>query len=183
MRSNSRSLQGRILASIVGVAALTVTLFALPLGYALAAGYRNDAVTSLQRDAAQVAATVPDSFGTDASTVTLPGDLPASVTVGVYRVDGVRLAYGGPDRSALAAAAADAHLHHAVEDGQLAVVAPVPSDGGVTLAVRAAQPYSEVRWHTLRAWGLMAATGVLVVGLATVLARRQANQIARPCKT
>ncbi|WP_433042853.1 sensor histidine kinase [Dactylosporangium sp. CS-033363] len=174
------TLRARIRASIVGVAAGAVALFALPLGYALAAGYDSEAVIALQRDAARVAATVSDSFGTDGSTVELPPDLPASVTVGVYRVDGVRLAHGGPERSLVAAAAADAHLHHAIEDGQLAVVAPVPSDGGVTLAVRAAEPYRIVQWRTVRAWGLMAASGLLVVGLAALLARRQAARIARP---
>nr|BFE60063.1 HAMP domain-containing sensor histidine kinase [Dactylosporangium thailandense] len=174
------SLRARIRASITGVAAGAVALFALPLAYALAAGYDNEAVIGLQRDAARVAATVPDSYGTDASTVELPPDLSASVTVGVYRVDGVRLAHGGPERSAVAAAAADAHLHHAIEDGQLAVVAPVPSDGGVTLAVRASEPYRIVQWRTARAWGLMAVSGLLVVGLAALLGRRQATRIARP---
>jgi signal transduction histidine kinase len=180
MRRTSRSLRGRVRTSIVGVTALAVLLFAVPLGYALADGYRNEAVTTLQQDAIRVAATVSDSLGTDGSTVRLPADLPRSVTVGVYRTDGTRIAHQGPDRSSVAGAAADGHLHDGVESSALVVAAPVPSDGGVTLAVRVAQPYSDLRLRTLRAWALMALLGALVVGFATVLARRQASQIARP---
>jgi signal transduction histidine kinase len=174
------TLRRRVLGSIVGVAALAVVLFAVPLGYAIAAGYRTEAVTNLQRDATRVAATVSDSFGTDASTVTLPADLPRSTTVGMYRTDGTRIAHGGPGRSALAAAAADGHLHNGVEGDALTVAAPVPSDGGVTLAVRVAQPYADLRLRIIRAWALMAALAGLVVALAAVLARRQAAAIARP---
>jgi signal transduction histidine kinase len=180
VRKNSRSLRERVLTSIVGVAALAVLLFAVPLGYALTEGYHNEAVTTLQQDATRVAATISDSFGSDGSTAPLPPDLPRSVTVGVYRADGTRLAHGGPVRSAVAASAVDGHLHDGVENGALAVAAPVPSDGGVTLAVRVAQPYSDLRLRTLRAWALMAGLGALVVGFAAVLARRQAGQIARP---
>jgi signal transduction histidine kinase len=180
VRTKSRSLRGRVLTSIVGVTALAVLLFAVPLGYALADGYHNEAVTTLQQNATRVAATVSDSFGTDGSTATLPADLPRSVTVGVYRTDGARIAHGGPDRSTLAAAVVDGHLHDGVENSALVVAAPVPSDGGVTLAVRVAQPYADLRLRTFRAWVLMAGLGMLVVGLAAVLARRQAGQIARP---
>jgi signal transduction histidine kinase len=127
-----------------------------------------------------VAATLSDSFGTDGSSATLPRDLPRSVTVGVYRADGTRIAHSGPDRSAVAAAAMDGHLHDGVENGALAVAAPVPSDGGVTITVRVAQPYADLRQHTFRAWALMVLLGALVVGFAAVLARRQAGQIARP---
>jgi signal transduction histidine kinase len=74
----------------------------------------------------------------------------------------------------------DGHLHDGVENGALAVAAPVPSDGGVTITVRVAQPYADLRQHTFRAWALMVLLGALVVGFAAVLARRQAGQIARP---
>jgi signal transduction histidine kinase len=180
MSRTARSLRARVLTSIVGMVALAVTLFAVPLGYATAVGHRNEAVTNLERESIRVAATVPDSLGTDGSTVTLPAGLPRSLTVGVYRVDGSRVALIGPDRSPVAAAAADGRLHNRVENGSLVVAAPVPSDGSVTLAVRVAQPFGALRARILRAWTLMALLGVLVVGLAAALARRQARQIARP---
>jgi signal transduction histidine kinase len=127
-----------------------------------------------------VAATVSDSFGTDGSTLTLPADLPRGLTVGVYRTDGTRIAATGPGRSALASTAADGHLHDRVEGGALAVVAPVPSDGGVTLAVRVAQPYRDLQLRTLRAWALMLLLAAAVIAAAAVLARWQARQIAQP---
>jgi signal transduction histidine kinase len=175
-----RSLRRRVRASIVGIAALVVVLFAVPLGYAVAVGYRNDAVAQLQRDSTRVAATVSDSYPTDGSTVTLPTDLPASLTIGVYRADGTRIGYRGPDRSAVASAAVDGHLHNGVENGALAVAAPVPSDGGVTLAVRVAEPYRDLQLRVARAWALMALLGALVIGFAALLASRQARQIAYP---
>jgi signal transduction histidine kinase len=169
-----------VLTSIVGLAALAVALFAVPLAVTLASGFHTQSVTDLQRDATQVAATVSDSFGTDRSTVTLPPDLRHGLSVGVYRIDGTRIALAGPAHSALAAAAVDGHLHDRVEAGDLAVSAPVPSDGGVTLAVRVGQPDRDLRWQTLRAWALMLLLAAAVVGAAAVLARRQAAQIARP---
>jgi len=69
----TRSLRRRVLGSIVGVTALAVVLFAVPLAYVLAAAYHSAAVTTLQGEAARVAASVPDSLGTDGSTLTLPG--------------------------------------------------------------------------------------------------------------
>ena len=175
-----RPLRRRVLTSIVGLAALAVALFAVPLGYTLANGYHNQSVTDLQREATRVAATVSDSFGTDGSTVTLPADVPHTLSVGVYRVDGTRIALAGPARSVVAAQAADGHLHDRVEAGSLAVSAPVPSDGGVTLTVRVAAPYRALWLRTLRAWALMLLLAAAVIGAATVLARWQAAQIARP---
>ncbi|MEN3307053.1 MAG: hypothetical protein V7603_3255 [Micromonosporaceae bacterium] len=179
-KPRSRPLRRRVLTSIVGLAALAVALFAVPLGYAQADGYHNQSVTDLQREATRVAATVSDSFGTDRSTVTLPADLPRGLSAGVYRIDGTRIALAGPAHSALAAAAVDGHLHDRVEAGDLAVSAPVPSDGGVTLAVRVGQPDRELKQRTLRAWALMLLLAAAVVGAAAVLARWQAAQIARP---
>jgi signal transduction histidine kinase len=179
-KSRARSLRRRVLTSIVGLAALAVALFAVALGYALASAYHNQSVTDLQREASRVAATVSDSYGTDGSRVSLPADLPRGLTVGVYHVDGTRIAFAGPARSALAGAAADGHLHDRVEAGGLAVAAPVPSDGSVTLAVRVAQPYRDLQLRTLRAWALMLLLAAAVVGAAAVLARRQATQIAKP---
>jgi signal transduction histidine kinase len=175
-----RPLRRRVLTSIVGLATLAVALFAVPLGYTLADGYHNQTVTDLQREATRVAATVSDSFGTDASTVTVPADVPHGLTVGVYRIDGTRVALAGPGHSALAALAADGHLHDRVEAGDLAVSAPVPSDGGVTLAVRVAAPYRALWLRTLRAWALMLLLAAAVIGAAALLARWQATQIARP---
>lgn len=180
MNRNSQSLRQRVLTSIVGVTALAVALFAVPLGYALAVGYHTEAITSLQREAVRIAATVPDSFGTGTSTVNLPPGLPRSQAVGIYRVDGARIAHAGPGHSAIAAAVADGHLHSSVENGQLAVAAPVPADGEVAFAVRVAEPNAGLHLRTLRAWALMAGLAVLVVGFAAALARRQAAQIARP---
>jgi signal transduction histidine kinase len=168
------------MASIVGVAGLALLLFAVPLAAAVANVYRDEAVTLLQRDAIRVAAVVPDDISITRDTVRLPADLAGGVTVGIYRTDGLRLSQHGPARSPVAASAADGRLHEAVESGQLAVAAPLPSDVSVSATVRVAMPYDRVLDRMLRGWLVMAGLAVLVVGLAALLARRQATRIAQP---
>jgi len=130
--SPARSLRARVQASIVGVTALAVLLFAVPLAIAMRSMYNSAAVTALQRDATQIAAMVPETIATDGGNVRLPWDLPGDLTVGVYTATGVLIREHGPGRSALAARAHDGRGHVAVEGADLAVSAPVPADRGVT---------------------------------------------------
>jgi signal transduction histidine kinase len=176
----SRPLRRRVRASILAITTVAVLLFAVPLALAISSAYRAQAIAELQRDATRVAAIVPDQYGTDTSTITLPADLPRSSTVGVYRVDGTRIAYAGPPRSTVASAAADGHVHEAIEGADLAVAAPVPSDTAVALTVRVSTAYSLLRERTLRAWAAMAILAAVIVALAAALASRQARQIAQP---
>jgi len=175
-----RPLRRRVSTSIIAITSIAVALFALPLGVAISQVYRGQAIADLQRDATRIAVTVSDSFGTDGSPLTLPADLPADVTVGVYGIDGKRLAAAGPLDSTLAASTADGHLHTAVEGSDLVAYAPVPSDGTVALSVRVARPYAVLRTRVLTAWVLMALFATLVIGVAAQLARWQAGQISRP---
>lgn len=176
----ARSLRARVQTSIVAVTALAVVLFAVPLGIAVRTMYRSEAVTSLQRDATRVTAVVPDTVAVDTSGVHLPRDLPSDLTVGVYTVAGRLIREHGPSTSALAAAARDGGIHVAVEGSDLAVSVPVPSDQTVAATVRVAIPNSVVEVSTLSAWAVMALLGACVVGIAALLARRQARRIAVP---
>jgi signal transduction histidine kinase len=170
-------LRGRVLASILAVTVLAVILFAVPLGLAVQRLYWSEAVTALQRDAARVAAVVPDGIPGDQ--VNLPRGA-SSVAIGVYDTAGRRVAGAGPGRSALAAGRAKTQVRDAIEGGDLAVIVPIPSDQKVVGSVRAAEPYRLVTERVYRTWAAMALFAVLAIGLAALLARRQAVRLAAP---
>lgn len=179
-RSGGTPLRRQLLTAIAGVTTVAVVLFAIPLAIAVQRLYRNEAITSLERDATRVAAAAPDDEVKHPRPVPLPAGLRSHLTVGIYRTDGQLLAGAGPARSRPAADAADGRLHQALEDGALTVSAPIPSDEGVTASVRVSMPYGAIRERTDRAWLLMAALALLIVLLAATLARYQAGRLAGP---
>jgi signal transduction histidine kinase len=178
--SAGRPLRRRVLVAIVGVAASAVVLFAIPLGVALQRLYRDEAIASLERDATRISAVVPDTIARDPRPVPLVTRMSRRLSVGVYTLDGRRVTGRGPDSSLIAGRAADGHVHEAVEHGLLTVSAPVPSDESIVAVIRVATPYDRVSDRAERAWALMGALAVLVIGLAAAVARRQAGRLAAP---
>jgi signal transduction histidine kinase len=171
-------LRRRVLVSIMTVTALAVILFALPLAAAVQRLYRTETVTALQRDAARAAAVVPDTI--PGGPGSLPRRLSSAPSFGVYDMAGRRVAGSGPARSALAASGAKAQVRDGVEGVDLAVIVPIPSDQKAVGTVRAAVPYRLVTDRVHRAWAAMALLALLAIGLAAVLARRQAVHLAAP---
>ena len=171
-------LRRRVLVSIMIVTALAVTVFALPLAVAVQRLYRTEAVTALQRDAARAAAVVPDAITGDPAS--LPRKLSSGPSFGVYDTAGRRVAGSGPSRSALAASGARTPVRDGVEGVDLAVIVPIPSDQKAVGTVRAAVPYRTVTDRVHRAWAAMALLALLAIGLAAMLARRQAVHLAAP---
>lgn len=180
MTDRAAPLRRQVLTAIVGVAALAVVLFAIPLAVAVQRLYRDEATTRLERDATRIAAAVPDTVSSDPSAPKIPAGLSSRIDVGIYGLDGVRISGVGPDRSEVAADARDGRIHEAVERGSLAVAAPVPSDHGLIAIVRVSTPYQALSDRTERTWLLMGALGLIVVFLAGVFARSQAARLARP---
>lgn len=175
-----RSLRARVQASIVGVTTLAVLLFAVPLAIAVHNMYDSSEVTALQRDATDVAAVVPENVANLTGTIRLPAGLPGGLTVGVYAANGQLIREHGPQVSPLAAQARDGRGHVGVEGAQLAVSAPVPADHGVDVTVRVGVPDDVVTDRTTEAWIVMALLGMGVIGVAALLARRQASRVAAP---
>jgi signal transduction histidine kinase len=171
-------LRRRVLVSILAVTVLVVILFALPLSVAVQRLYRTEAVTALQRDAARAAAVVPDTI--PGGPVSLPRQSPSQPVIGVYDTAGRRVAGAGPARSALAASGRKSQVREAVERGDLAVIAPIPSDQKAVGTVRAAIPYRTVTDRVHRAWAAMALLALIATGLAAVLARSQSVRLAAP---
>lgn len=175
-----RSLRQRITVGILGVTAVAVLLFALPLAAAVNQLYRDEEIARLQRDATRVAALVPDNPVSPTNQVQLPGSAARDSRMGLYAPGGDRVAGHGPSRSQIARAGSDGRVHQGAEDGQLVVTVPVPSDRDVVAVVRAAVPSSAVSDRTERTLGAMILLGLVVLGVAALLARRQARRIAAP---
>ncbi|MDN3352456.1 HAMP domain-containing sensor histidine kinase [Actinomadura sp. DC4] len=175
-----RPLRRRVLVAIVGVAASAVVLFAIPLAVALQRLYRDEAIVSLERDATRISAVVPDDIARRPKPVPQVTRVARRLSVGVYTLDGRRVTGRGPTRSRVAGRAADGEVHESVEHGLLTVSAPVPSDESIVAVIRVATPYRQVTARAERAWLFMGALAVLVVGLAAVVARRQAGRLAAP---
>lgn len=174
---NGTPLRRRVLVSILTVTSLAVAVFALPLAIAVQQLYRTETVTVLQRDAARVAAVVPDAI--PAAAISLPRGASSSASIGVYDTAGHRIAGTGPAWSALATGDRT-QVRDAVEGVDLAIFAPIPSDQKAAGTVRVAVPYGVVTARVYRTWAIMALFAVLAVGLAAVLARRQAVRLAAP---
>jgi signal transduction histidine kinase len=175
-----RPLRRRVLVAIVGVAAAAVVLFALPLAVAIQRLYRDEAVVSLERDATRISASVPDDIASRPEPVPLISRVSRRLSVGVYTLQGRRVTGSGPEESPVAGSAADGEVHESVEHGLLTVSAPVPSDESIVAVIRVATPYQRVYARAERAWVLMGALAILVVGLAAVVARRQAGRLSAP---
>lgn len=175
-------LRHRVMLSIVAVTTLAVVMFALPLGIAVQRLYRAEAVGALQQDATRIAASLPDTLA--------GGSLPASGTrllaaaaaesIGIYDVAGHRIAGAGPPLSGPAASSGATQVRSVVEGADLVVIAPIPSDQKPVGSVRAAQPFSVVTGRVYRAWAMLAVLALAVIGVAALIARRQAIRLAGP---
>ncbi|WP_214104521.1 HAMP domain-containing sensor histidine kinase [Acrocarpospora catenulata] len=179
MRPPGTPLRRRALIAIVAATSLAVLLFAAPLAVSVGRLYRDQTASALQRDAAWIAATVPDDAGTDPNPPTLPKNVSTHLA-GVYTVQGKRLFGAGPPTSAFAALSRDGHTHQTIEDGYLAVTAPIPSDEGIALTVRVATPYDEVAERVHQAWLVLGGLAVVALGLAAAMAGYLARRLATP---
>ncbi|MGI8330645.1 HAMP domain-containing sensor histidine kinase [Actinomadura scrupuli] len=180
MNRRATPLRRQVLTAIVGIAALAVVLFAIPLAVAVQRLYREEAITALERDATRVAAVVPDDIAVHRTLPRIPRGLSSRQTVGVYGLGGEHLVGAGPAWSDVARRARDGRSHEAVERGALTVSTPVPSGQGPVAVVRISTPYKKISDRTWHTWLLMTALALIVLFLATVYARRQAARLAGP---
>ena len=169
----------RILTSLVGLTALAVVVFGVPLGYAAQRLYHDEEVQRLQREAAEAAQRVPGDFATSRDPVELPPEDGISFTL--YGPDGQRAAGHGPrsadeaTRSALRGNVADASV-----SGSLLGAVPIGRQERVIGAVRAVVPASVVSDRSHRAWLLMVALGAAAIALSAFIGWRQSRRLARP---
>jgi signal transduction histidine kinase len=169
----------RVQRVILGAAGVALLLFAVPLAIAVGVLVHSDAVTDLQRDATRAVAAVGDGPVQPGQPLTIPtsGD---SARIAVYATDGA-LGWGrGPDRSGLAARAADADTHDGREAGEVAVVVPVITNGQVVGSVRAALPVQGLILHIVGWWAALVALAAAAMIAVRILAHRLAGGVAAP---
>lgn len=158
----------RILLAIVGVAAVAVLVFAIPLGATVRSLTIKDELNELERAAERVGRAVePESVSTNAGKALQFAD--REFTTGVYDSAGRRVSGRGP-------ATLEPDLRRALNgrvasnDGSLLRVAiPIgvhPTRG----IVRATASVQGVDGRVLRAWLLLAGFGALAIGAAAALA-------------
>ncbi|MEA2134781.1 MAG: hypothetical protein QOC68_2690, partial [Solirubrobacteraceae bacterium] len=172
----------RVVLAIAGVAALAVTLFAIPLALALQRSYRDDELLRLQRDT--VAATRQIDLGTPSGD---PVELPSGPrALAVYDATGRRIAgRGGPARADSLTRAALREQRPAARSagGRLEVAVPLVVGERVAGAVSAERSDAVVARRAHRAWlalaGLALAVVALATGAAVLLARRLAGPLER----
>ncbi|WP_051450097.1 sensor histidine kinase [Actinospica robiniae] len=169
-----------MLTSIVTVTACAVVVFTLPLAWAVAEVYSRGAVVLLQRDAILVSADIAARPTSDPDALIGSDDPSRGVEVGLYSASGRKLAGVGPGRSPVSELSVDGRMHHGIETGHLAVVAPVIRSGRVVEIVRVWMPWDRVTDRRIRAWLVLAVLGSGVVVLSAGLAWHLARRVAAP---
>jgi signal transduction histidine kinase len=173
----------RILLAIVGVTAVAVVGFGIPLGITVAHLYRDEAVSALERDANKAIAEIPVPF----SAVDTP-ELPTpdgGTQLAVYDGNGNRIAGSGParaDQPVLQSLAIAGPVTADSAGDSLVVVIPLSRDEQVLAIVRAAVPQHLVTDRVHRAWLAMAGLALAVIGVAALVAVVQARRLSRPVK-
>ncbi len=170
----------KILGVAMGVAALAILLFGLPLGVAVYNVFNNDEHRELDRAALRVALHVAATSPEAADAVKVAG-ASGDVRSAVYATDGRRLSGDGP-------AAADQPVQDALAGqvvdtevgGDLVVAVPVYDGTRVVGVARSASKKSELQLQVLGVWGAMAGLAVIAGGVSYVLAARQARRLADP---
>jgi signal transduction histidine kinase len=133
-----------------------------------------------KRSAQAAAASLASQLARAGSTsVELPDD--RGVELAAYDANGRLIDGNGPAAGDPTVAAALAGtIRDTTTAGQLVVAVPVTDEDQIIGAVRATTPTSTADCRARRAWAAMAALGLVVLGLAVLVARVAARRITRP---
>jgi signal transduction histidine kinase len=174
----------RIVTLAVLAAVLAITLFGVPLGYAVAQSFLGDEAAQAEHVADVAAIEVAAHLARNEPVTTLDGADP-DVSLALYTPDGTRVIGNGPardDPTVLDAADGDVASDPDAPGG-LAVAVPVTDGTTVTGVVRATVPYAGVWLRIAGAWSVMLALGAVAVGATWLLARRQARRLSAPLES
>lgn len=168
----------RLELAIVGVAAVAVVLFAVPLALVLRSSYRDAELARLQRDT--IAATrAIDLSASRGDAIELP---PSRDRLAVYAPDGRRAAGSGPlvaDRL-LRRAQTSGSAQQGVRSRLLLVAIPLLKNERIIGVVRATRSDEAVESRARRAWLKIAGLAAAVIGAAALAAIALGRRLARP---
>lgn len=164
----------------MGIAALALAAFAIPLAIGESTRIHNDVDSELRRDISRVSFFVPSGFASDSAKFRLPLDDP-DLTASVYDSNGQLVAGAGPeagDRLIRAALAGGSSCGSIGKDR--ACAQPIVEREAVIGAVRASEPLSTARDRVRRRLLALAAGGLAVLGVAVLGALAGARRLSRP---
>jgi signal transduction histidine kinase len=190
----------RLLASYLSLAVLVLLALEIPLAITFARGERRDLTTKVERDAVALASLAEDTLergpGGDArplSAIALRYSRDTGGRVVVVTADGQAVIdtaeqdglrhFGSRPEIAEALAgrvATGVRRSETLGTSLLYVAVPVASSGVVHGAVRVTYPTSAIDARVHRYWGMLAAIGAVVLGVAALVGVRFARSIARP---
>lgn len=173
----------RLVITIVGVAALAVGLFAVPLAVIVSRFVDEQAVVDLQRNAVLATRAIPRDFASTDDPVELPDDHPDGIEYALYDVAGTRLVGHGP---ATADGLVRQALDNSVADGEvgetLVVAVPVIDDEQVVGALRASQATTTIDARARRYLLVIAGIATTVLVVAAAIAYLLADRLTRPIR-
>jgi signal transduction histidine kinase len=170
----------RILGVAVLAVVLAVLLFGIPLALAAARLFTDEERSELERAALRTAVLVPADVQSHTGPLALP-DPGRDVRVGVFGVDGRRLAGRGPARGDHSVhAALRGRIVDSESSSELVVAVPITSTDGVVAVVRAASSRVKLRDRVRLTWAAMAGLAVLAGVCASFFAAVQSRRLTRP---
>jgi signal transduction histidine kinase len=174
----------RIVTLAVLAAVLAITLFGVPLAYAVAQSFLGDEAAEAEHVADVAAIGVAAHLAKNEPVTSLPPS-GSDVALALYTPDGTLVTGPGPDRADNVVRAAFAGRVTTDPDapGGLAVAVPVTDGTTVTGVIRGATPYHGVWLRITGAWAVMLALGAVAVGATWLLARRQARRLSAPLES
>ena len=160
---------------------VALVLLAVPLAVVIRASFFADERGELERDALAAAVRVSPQFAKGD-----PVELPPARSdgrLGVYDATTMRLRAGSGRATADAVtrqAAASGSVAQRRTGGELVVAVPVSSAERVIGVVRASSPASGVWGRVLLAWAALLSAALVALGVAILVARRQARALTAP---
>jgi signal transduction histidine kinase len=161
---------------------MVVIAFLVPLGILVSALAFDRAVTRAERDAESVArlVAVVGPSTSDQAVAAAIGE-PRLVELGASLIfpDGRMAGLPVPQHEDIEAARAGTAFRAAVPAGEAVYVPVAQADGSITV-VRVVAPRDELTSGVWRSWWILAGLGVVLVGLAVLVADRFGRSIVRP---
>ena len=175
----------RILAAILGVTAVAIILFAVPLGIVITRLTDDQAMLRLERQAVLAARNVPNDFSSGLDPTELPTD--GDISYRLYDSRGRLVTRSGPGS---ATPGADALTRQALTnrimsgeiDEQLVVAIPIVSDEQVTGVLRAQRSTSGIDRRRERTILLVSALAAGIAALAASVGSILAGRLTRPIR-
>lgn len=172
----------RIMSVALTTGIVALVLFLIPLAVAVLTLFRNDAQSSVQREALRAAVLVDPTFST--SDLTELPDPGSGIVLSLYDSTGTLVLGTGPKTAdPVVAAALRGSPSDGDVDGSLTSAIPISAVERVTGVVRASVPMSTVWQRVAGAWVVMLAAAIVALGVGIASARALARRITEPMKT